>query len=635
MKKAFCNLTDLSTILVFYLIFWAGVVWFGEIPISLENIYWNAPFLALKKLSFPFPDWYNYTFLAALGLAAFVPIFNPFRSKSGIYGKAHFATDKEIKKMELLDDTGLILAVKGGKYIRTNAPLSVNVYAPPGTGKTAAIVIPCLISCSNSMIVHDPKGELYAKTRKRREEFSKVIKFSPGEKGSDQWNPLSKKELPDVWADIEVIVDRVANTVIPDNPKNPGEHWPKAGRSFFMFWALYLIYRDGETTLPKVLREPFQTEDIKAAIAEIQDEYKNSQNFPERVRFEGNGLMNTPEGEFGSIVSTFKTNLSVFFDTRVAENFSGSDFALKDLRTERTTIYLTVKNNDQTRLKSLLALFFETCNNTMLDHEPVKGELPVTAIIDEAARIARMQEIINMPAIGRSYKFNAVFIWQSPGQVEKIYGKEDAKELLNTCAYHVYFTQNDHGFAEEISKEIGDLTRDKISESHSGRGFFRPKNISKEGYKLMTAQDIMSMSFGTILILTQGHFKTPIKTKAAFWFKDSVLKKYVEDVNYQDLSIEHSQAPALEEEKPEPVTIKNDGEGQGSLEIPESDPDTEAGQGGDDPPGDPADEIDIEEIEIEGLPEGIPLDEILDGIHPEDDSADSTDEDEQEAGAWL
>ena len=38
--------------------------------------------------------------------------------------------------MNLRDDQGIILAVKGKKYIRTNEPLSVNIYAPPGTGKT-------------------------------------------------------------------------------------------------------------------------------------------------------------------------------------------------------------------------------------------------------------------------------------------------------------------------------------------------------------------------------------------------------------------------------------------------------------------------------------------------------------------
>lgn len=566
MKKALCHLTDISTVLVFYLAFWAAVVLFGGFPLALDNFYFDAPLIALKKLPFPYPGWFQYSFLAALGLAAFVPILNPFRSKSGLYGSAHWATEREMKKMGLRDRQGLILAIKGRDYIRTNKPLSVLVYAPPGSGKTAGIIIPSLISCSNSAIVHDSKGELYAKTSKRREQFSKIIKFSPGEKGSLKWNPLSKEELPKNWADIQVHVDRVSNTVIPDNPKNPGEHWPKAGRAFFMFWALFLIHRDGETSLPDVLREPFRTDDIKEAIALIIDEYAD--NLPERVLFEGNGLIGTPDTEFGSIVSTFKTNLNVFFDTRVAENMSGSDFTLMDLRKERTTIYITVKNSDQTRLKSIMALLFETCTLAMLDHEPTKDEYPVTAYLDEFVRMSRMQELLEMPAIGRSYKFNAIYICQSFSQIVDIYGQAGADQLKNTCSFHVFFAQNEQKVAEDISKSIGDLTRDRISESSgSGRSLVKNKSTSNEGFKLIMPQEIMSLPFGTVLICQQNNFETPVKAQSAFWFKDSAIKPHVRDIDYKDISdsVDPEPVPKPVEAPKQTVTTINNNEGLDSI----------------------------------------------------------------------
>ena len=40
--------------------------------------------------------------------------------------------------------------------------------AQTGTGKTAGMVIPNLLLCDHSMIVHDPKGELYDLTGKVR-----------------------------------------------------------------------------------------------------------------------------------------------------------------------------------------------------------------------------------------------------------------------------------------------------------------------------------------------------------------------------------------------------------------------------------------------------------------------------------
>ena len=575
MKSTICKLMDFSTILVFYLIFWAGVVFFGELPLSLDNLYLNAPLLALKKLSFPYPDWFQYSFLGALGVAAFVPILNPFRTKSGLYGSAHFAVEKEIKQMGLRDKTGLILAVKGRDYIRTNEPLSCLIYAPPGSGKTAGIIIPSLISCSNSAIVHDPKGELYAKTHRRRSEFSKIIKFSPGEAGSLQWNPLSKEELPSQWEDIENHVDRISSTVIPDNPKNPGDHWPRAARNFFMFWALFLIHRDGETSLPSILEEPLKTSSVQDSIAVIIDEFETT--LPKRVLYAGNSLINSPEGEFGSILSTFQTNLSVFFDSRVAANLSGSDFSLKDLRNERTTIYLTVKNSDQTRLKSILGLFFETATLTMLDHEPTKDEYPVTAYLDEFVRMARMQELLEMPAIGRSYKFNAIYVCQSISQIVDIYGQSGADQLKNTCAYHVIFAQNEQKVAEDISKSIGNVTRSKLSESSGSKGSFtKSKSESKEGFALIMPQQIMSMKKGRLLICQQNNFETPVDAKIAFWFLDSAIKDHVQDVDYteitdNDLIIEQDESPVIIP----PVNIEDDPENGQDIEINEPDQEDE------------------------------------------------------------
>ena len=553
-------LFDFTMLLFAYFILWAGVVYFAPLSVSLEAPFLNAPLLALKQLPFPYPKWFQYSALAAIFIPGVLLFFNPFREKKGTYGDAHWATEKETKKMGLRDEAGLILAVKGNGYIRTNEPLCVLVYAPPGSGKTAGIIIPSLISCGNSAIVHDPKGELFAKTSKRRSEFSKIIKFSPGERGSLRWNPLSKEELPEGWADIMVHVSRVSEVVIPDNPKNPGEHWPKAGRAFFMFWALYLIYRDGETSLPSVLKEPLKTDDIQIRIAEIIDEIKEQPRCPERVMLEGNSLLNAPEGEFGSIVSTFKTNLQVFFDERVAANMSGSDFKLADLRRERTTIYITVKNSDQSRLKNIMSLFFEICTFTMLHHEPTKDEFPVTAFLDEFVRMARMKELLEMPAIGRSYKFNAVYVCQSISQIIGIYTKEGADQLKNTCAYHVYFAQNEQAVAEEISKSIGDMTRNKISTSTGGKAtLLKNKSEVNEGQKLILPQEIMSLPKGTVLICQQNNFETPVRANAAFWFKDSALSVHVEDVDYQE---EQDSAPS-----PKPIASGLDEKRAGGLTV--------------------------------------------------------------------
>ena len=518
-KRFNCYLIDISALAAAYCILIAAVTYWGHLPVSLK-----APLIAVKAIGFPWPKWFQYSFLASLGVGSLIMIFNPFRMDDASYGGAHFATEPEIKKLGLRDEKGVILAVKNGRYIRTDQPLSVLVYAPPGSGKTAGIIIPSLLSCGNSAIVHDPKGELLEKTGPRRSEFSRIVKFSPGDPDSAKWNPFSKKELPESWDDVQVVVDRIAASLITEEKGKTGDYWTREARSVFIFWALYLINRDGETSLPKILNEALATGDPQETTAMAMDEMED---LPDRIKTEANGLLAKADKEFASVLGTFKSFMNVFLDARVSRNLAESDFSLWDLRKEPMTIYLTVKNTDQTRLKTLLSLFFELATLTMLDHEPTGDEQRVTLFLDEFVRLARMQEVLEMPAIGRSYKMNAVYICQSFSQIVGIYGQEGADQLKNTCSYHVFFAQNEQKVADDISKSIGNRTRKRKSYSTGGRGLFKNNSESGEGVALVLPQEIMSLKNGRVLIAKQNAFETPVDAKAAFWFKDSALKRLV------------------------------------------------------------------------------------------------------------
>ncbi len=404
------------------------------------------------------------------------------------------------------------------------------MYAPPGTGKTAGIIIPSLLSCDNSVIVHDPKSELYEKTSQYRSEFSRIIKFSPGDSDSAKWNPLSKKELPKSWVDIEKIVSQIAHFLFV---QKEDDIWIKEARSLFMFWALYLIFINGETSFSEILQQSIpkkdEAPDLQSIIALAIEEEKET--LPDRIIAEGNLMIAKAYREFSGVFGTYKSCMNIFFDARVAKNLSASDFSLKDLRTEKTSIYLTVKNADQTRLKPILTLFFEAATLTALDHEPAADEESITLFLDEFVRLGRMKEVLEMSAIGRSYKLKAVFVCQSISQVIAIYGKEGADKLKNTCAYHCVFTQNEAQVALDISNSIGKKTRKRKSRSKQATKFFGSVQEAQEGVPLILPQEIMSLKKDEVIILVQNNFQTPIRAKSALWFKDKTLAKHIQAVN--------------------------------------------------------------------------------------------------------
>ena len=523
----------IGIILVSYAALVAIAHFLGNTPLHLQ-----APFYLAKLYKLTWPAQLKWSYFGVFTILFIGLIFNPFRDSYKIHGNARFAGERDIKDMGLRALEGMILGSKNGKWLRMDQPLSVLIYAPPGTGKTAAIIIPTLLVLHSSVIVHDTKGELLEKTGPWRSQFSRVVKFAPGERGSSAWNPLAASELPNDWDDIEVQVGRIAEVLLPLPKKVDTEHWILSARNVFMFWALYLIHSSservdgdgvvtrrhefGHTSFREILNRAV-TNDPQGAVEEILLE----EDLPSRIVLEGNSIMAKPEREFGSVLSTFDSKLSVFKDPRVAENTERADIRLKDMRKERTSVYVVVSRQDQNRLRPLLRLMFEMAANTFISTEKAPGEHDITLVPDEFVQMGQMDEVKGIPAIGRSYGLHCVFVVQTLAQLEEIYGKSGAQTMRGICAYQIFFTQNEEEVASQLSRAIGNRTVKQ--KSRSGRlGQDQSTTRSETGVPLMRPDDITSLPAGELLILSQHYFNTPILAKAAFWFKDRNLKKAVE-----------------------------------------------------------------------------------------------------------
>ncbi|OCR84586.1 conjugal transfer protein TraG, partial [Campylobacter fetus subsp. testudinum] len=66
-------------------------------------------------------------------------------------------------------------------YLRHNGPEHVLCYAPTRSGKGVGLVLPTLLSWTDSALITDIKGELWALTAGWRKKYAKnkVLKFDP------------------------------------------------------------------------------------------------------------------------------------------------------------------------------------------------------------------------------------------------------------------------------------------------------------------------------------------------------------------------------------------------------------------------------------------------------------------------
>ena len=295
----------------------------------------------------------------------------------------------------------------------------------------------------------------------------------------------------------------------------------------FIFFCLYLVWRDGETALPAVRRFALSSDDPQALISELLD---SPGEIPQRLKEEGNALLAKAEKEFASVFSTFKSKLNVFNDPYVSEAMSGNDFTFSEFRPSCHSLYLCVSAQDVDRLAPLVRLLFESCAMYILSNSPAKEDLIITLMIDEFPRLGKMKEVLSMPALARGNRGQACLIAQDYSQIKELYGQYGADLIDGTCAYCVCYPQNNGETAKRMSEKIGNTTRKRESRSLGGKDPFGSRSISDEGVALVTQQDLLTMEAWTSIILVQNFFGLPIKAKAIKWWEEPSMKHLAGEV---------------------------------------------------------------------------------------------------------
>ncbi len=322
--------------------------------------------------------------LLALTITKMVQInsakINPF-----LHGSARWANKKDIQDAGLLQrPTKKIDALLGrhaagqegvyvgawldkkGKlhYLRHNGPEHVLTYAPTRSGKGVGLVIPTLLSWPHSALITDLKGELWALTAGWRKQHAgnKVLRFEPTTlKGSVRWNPLDEIRIS---TEFEVgDVQNLATLIVDPDGKGLESHWHKTSQALLVGIILHALYKaknEGTTaSLPEV---DAMLADTNKPIEELWMEmttyaHVNGHVHPV-VGASARDMMDRPEEEAGSVLSTAKSYLALYRDPVVAHNVARSEFSIKDLMNydDPVSLYIVTTPNDKPRLRPLVRI---------------------------------------------------------------------------------------------------------------------------------------------------------------------------------------------------------------------------------------------------------------------------------------
>jgi type IV secretion system protein VirD4 len=469
-------------------------------------------------------------------------------SLESLHGSAHWATMKEIQSAGLLDEKGepfpegvVVGGVQVGKKVkmmRHGGREHVLCYAPTRSGKGISLVLPTLLDgWKESVFVLDIKNEnqsLSAGYRKK-ELGQKILKLDftdpdAVEKGtSATFNPLEEvlldyvfepgKRLPDPSNPEEAIfklvpsgtnsetatIQQIVSIIIDPNGKGLSDHWEKTASSFMLGAITHMLYkfrmeRRGVPGISDVLKELSKPGIPWRTVVEKWQQYPHlgyeEKTMPKGekgiaplvhpiVEQEAQAILNKPDEEAGSVLSTVISNMGLFRDPVVARNTSKSSFRIRDLmqHDDPVSCYLVINPNDQLRLMPLTRLVLTQIVFTLAarmefadgrSSEAYKHRLLL--LLDEFPSLGKMDLFERALGFIGGYGIKSYIMVQGLPQLFKAYGKDESIRV--GCHIQVAFAPNDLETCEYLSKSTGQATilKENYSESFQEGKLFGSKS---------------------------------------------------------------------------------------------------------------------------------------------------------------
>ena len=512
-----------------------------------------------------------------LGVAiAKVVASNTSKANQFLHGSARWAEKKDIQAAGLLPRPRTVLEVVTGKeepiatgvyvggwedkdgsfyYLRHSGPEHILCYAPTRSGKGVGLVVPTMLSWQASAVITDLKGELWALTAgwRKKHAKNKVLRFEPASaNGGICWNPLDEIRL---GTEFEVgDVQNLAQLIVDPDGKGLSSHWQKTAFALLVGVILHALYKakgDGtKATLPSVdamLADP--NRDIGELWMEmVAYGHIDGQNH-HAIGSAARDMMDRPEEEAGSVLSTAKSYLSLYRDPVVARSVSKSEFRIKDLmhQDDPASLYIVTHPNDKARLRPLVRIMVNMVVRLLADKMGFENGRSVAyykhrllMMLDEFPSLGKLEILQESLAFVAGYGIKCYLICQDINQLksrETGYGHDET--ITSNCHVQNAYPPNRVETAEHLSRLTGQTTVVKEQITTSGRRTAAmlgqvSRTFQEVQRPLLTPDECMRMpgprksdtdeieEAGDMVVYVTGY--PAIYGKQPLYFKDPVFK---------------------------------------------------------------------------------------------------------------
>lgn len=355
---------------------------------------------------------------------------------------------------------GVVFGKLSGKYavMPETTDGHILVVGGAGSGKTASIAIPTLMSWKERVFAIDIKGELYQKTGKARG-FDNIKVFNPTDEGTFGYDPFYMLRNS---TDVSSEARQIAMSICPLPPDTKDPFWIKSAQNLLTGLIMYFFdlgYNFSETMLA------IKAEPVRKQIDTIM---VDERPYAKKVKAHVSEFSGMDDKTLSGVFAEVSNHITVFAtndDLQRALNGKGDCITPADLESGKD-IYCCIPEHKLDEWKDLLGMM---CNQFLkaFERREEGNKTPILFLIDEFPRLGKIEAISNGLATLRSKKIHIALIVQSKSQLNAIYGKDIAEVIADNCSYKAILKASEPNTQEWCSKLVGTYDKRKVSSNYN------------------------------------------------------------------------------------------------------------------------------------------------------------------------
>lgn len=395
------------------------------------------------------------------------------------------------------------------------------------SGKSRCLVLQSMGNTAlagESIVVTDPKGELYAYTSKFMEQlgYEVICLDFKNAKNSSKYNLLQPiinarkdvtPEQPE--GDIETIVkfaEELSNMLIKE-AKGENPMWTDNAKTMITGAILSLVLENSDEevqNLTNVYRfiNSGEGRDLNPNKDNLFYFIKSLQKLkPESPIINAMlGIINTPTETRGGFSTNASAATRLFTQPSIWEITHKSNVDLSKMGERKQILYFILPDQDTSYYKIVSIIVKQMYNELVKISDKYGGRLPIRVnfYLDEFGNFAPIPDLgtILTVAGGRGMRFN-LFLQGFP-QITQKYDKETTEIVKSNCETWVYLKANDTATLKEISDKLGSYTIYSNSESMNMQNSMTTSNSSSQSLQkrnLLLPEEVMAIDRPYLLVM--------------------------------------------------------------------------------------------------------------------------------------